>query len=269
MKSKISVIIVAVLILSLSVASFGAMGVEEIKAFMANDMKFQVNGEMWQPKDADGTAMYPIIYKDRSYIPVRALLEERDVKVDYDAKTRTIMLNDPDDPFDEDKNDWDPPRDTTEVPGYEPPVGENSSPYYIQKSNIGGPYKEWPNYDILFETIKQPEGPGIISTIQMELADDAMLMINGKETNLKELKEGQIDYYFTISPKDKITVGVDPKTKLLKSLVMDVKLRDPSEKEKAMMMLEGEIAGEIYITMDPQEEVYYGKVTHQGKEIKR
>lgn len=55
----------------------------------------EVDGEYWQPRDLDGTILYPIIYNGRSYVPVRALLENKGVKVDYDAVERTIILDYP------------------------------------------------------------------------------------------------------------------------------------------------------------------------------
>lgn len=66
--------------------------VQNINAQLANDMGFMVDGEMWQPKDVDGSLLSPIIYNGRSYVPVRALLEAKGVQVSYDEKTRTIIL---------------------------------------------------------------------------------------------------------------------------------------------------------------------------------
>lgn len=272
MKTKVSFIIALVLILSLSLVSFGEMGIEELKAFMAKDMKFEVNGQMWQPEDVDGSPLYPIIYNGRSYVPLRSLLEDRDVDVDYDADRRTILINDPidpDDEWEEENKKQEPPKDTPQAPDYEPPLGKKSSPFYVQTSEIGGPYKEWPNYDILFESLETQVGPGMTTTIELDLADDAMFMVNGKETSLKELKEGQVDYYFIINPKDKITLGVDDKTKLVKSLAMDLKPREASKEEMALKTPVGQTSGKLYITIEPQEEVYYGKVDARGKEIKR
>lgn len=93
MKRTTIVLIVAVLLLSFSVGGFGVNTVDKIEAYLANDMKFKVDNELWQPKDVDGTLLYPIIFNGRSYVPVRALLESKGVKVGFNDAERTIILD--------------------------------------------------------------------------------------------------------------------------------------------------------------------------------
>ena len=111
MNSKFSIFIVLVLILSFSVIGSGfsitnpgpqppvqdprPTIVQSINAQLATDMGFMVDGQEWQAKDVDGTILSPIIYKGRSYVPVRALLEAKGVQVSFDENTRTIILNYP------------------------------------------------------------------------------------------------------------------------------------------------------------------------------
>ena len=66
MKRKIIVFAAVVLLLSFPIAAFGAKTVDKIEAYLANDIKFKVDGESWQPKDVDGTLLYPIIFNGRS-----------------------------------------------------------------------------------------------------------------------------------------------------------------------------------------------------------
>jgi len=242
MKMKRSLFIAMIMILSFSMVSFGDVLLEKIQAYWAHDIKFQLDGTPWEPKELDGSRLSPIIYKGRTYVPARALLEEKDVKVAFDEKTRTISLDYP------------------QTPDYEPPWGKKSTPFYIQKSDIGGPYKEWPNYDFLFDLLEKSEGPGITTTIEMELADDAMFMINGKEGSLRDLDADGATYYFIIHPDDKITLGVDPKTNFVKSASMDLKTRKPRDEEVGITQpryISG--PGTLTLTIEPQEEVYYGK----------
>lgn len=82
-----------VLILSISVFAFGDDHVTKVEAFLAGDLNFDVDGEAWVPKDVDGSELTPIIYKDRTYIPVRSLLEDKGVTVGYEADTRTVLLD--------------------------------------------------------------------------------------------------------------------------------------------------------------------------------
>lgn len=68
--------------------------VQQISANLATDIQFTVKGKAWAPKDADGSALYPIIYNDRTYLPVRAVGDALGVKVDWNNDTRTVILGD-------------------------------------------------------------------------------------------------------------------------------------------------------------------------------
>ena len=52
-----------------------------------------MDGEPWSPVDVDGSPLYPIVVKGRSYVPVRALLESKGVTVDWRDSTRIIVLD--------------------------------------------------------------------------------------------------------------------------------------------------------------------------------
>ncbi|BES63870.1 hypothetical protein SANA_03090 [Gottschalkiaceae bacterium SANA] len=73
--------------------SFTAADVEYFDAYRATDMNFEVDGEPWQPRDVDGSMLYPIVVNGRSYVPVRSLLEAKGVTVDWRDPTRTIVLD--------------------------------------------------------------------------------------------------------------------------------------------------------------------------------
>ncbi len=73
--------------------SFTATDVEYVDAYRATDMNFEVDGEPWQPRDVDGSLLYPIVVNGRSYVPVRSLLEAKGVTVDWRDPTRTIVLD--------------------------------------------------------------------------------------------------------------------------------------------------------------------------------
>lgn len=67
--------------------------IKEISALLDDSLNFNVDGEPWQPEDVDGSKMTPILYNNRTYIPVRALLEHKGAGVDYEAETRTVILD--------------------------------------------------------------------------------------------------------------------------------------------------------------------------------
>ncbi len=95
MNIKINKILIAVLVMTVALATVatGAASVAQVEAFLANDFNFRVDGEAWTPKDVDGSELTPIVYRDRTYVPVRALLEDQGVEVDWDNDTRTVILN--------------------------------------------------------------------------------------------------------------------------------------------------------------------------------
>ena len=222
MKKRISFILVAVLILSFSVVSLGEIVVQEVKAHLADDMKFQVDGKMWQPKDVDGTLLSPLIYKNRSYVPVRALLEEKDVDVGFDEKTRTIILNYPE--YEPPVGEYDPPKDQRY---WDPDAGKYPLPGDIIAGpivwKIGGPYEELPDYTLILEEFAKLNQVMDSQTITMHLDRDAKVMVNGKEWAIEELvKEKKV---FTVNgdSKGEISFKGDKKSDTIKLVQFDGK----------------------------------------------
>lgn len=93
MKNKHISILLIVLLMSFSLISFGADAMMKIQATMAGDMKFLVDGQSWTPKDVDGSTLTPLLYNGRTYIPVKALLEEKGVTIGYEADTKTVLID--------------------------------------------------------------------------------------------------------------------------------------------------------------------------------
>jgi hypothetical protein len=90
---KRNLILLVIGALILSSLSFTASDVEYVDAYRATDMNFEVDGQPWQPRDVDGSLLYPIVVNGRSYVPVRSLLEAKGVTVDWRDPTRTIVLD--------------------------------------------------------------------------------------------------------------------------------------------------------------------------------
>jgi len=70
-----------------------SMPEEDIVAQLAEETTFKVSGEPWNPKEADGSAIVPIRYKDRIYLPVRALAEATGLIVEWDEAAQTVRLD--------------------------------------------------------------------------------------------------------------------------------------------------------------------------------
>src|SRR6056297_3837803 len=93
MKTNKLLIIIFTLVLVFSVVGFGNEAIEKIEAYLVSDLKFEVDGEEWSPKDVDGSPLIPLNFKGRTYVPVRSLLEDKGVTVGYEANTRTVLLD--------------------------------------------------------------------------------------------------------------------------------------------------------------------------------
>ncbi len=91
MKKRWIVLLATVMVFAFAAGAVAGPAVTNITANLANDFKFTLNGEAWTPTDG-GNAMAPIVYNDRTYLPVRAIAEALDIKVDWDKATRTVVL---------------------------------------------------------------------------------------------------------------------------------------------------------------------------------
>lgn len=65
---------------------------ETITAVVNKEIKITWNGESFVPRDDGGSVLYPIIYKGRSYLPVKYVAEKAGVTVDWDSNSKTIKL---------------------------------------------------------------------------------------------------------------------------------------------------------------------------------
>jgi len=92
MKKKWILMLAVVMLFAFTAGVVAAPDVQQITAKLATDFKITLNGNAWAPKDADGSDLYPLVYKNRTYLPVRAVAEALNVKVDWDAKTSTVIL---------------------------------------------------------------------------------------------------------------------------------------------------------------------------------
>ena len=100
MKKRMILVVSLLMVFAFTAGVIANPAVESITANLAKDIKFVVDGESWAPAETDGSAMYPIIYKDRTYLPVRAIGEALGVKVDWNNDTRTVILGDAPAPVD-------------------------------------------------------------------------------------------------------------------------------------------------------------------------
>lgn len=59
-----------------------------------NNIKIVVNGEQITPKDGNGNTVDPFIYNGTTYLPVRAVAEALNKKVDWNASDNSVLITD-------------------------------------------------------------------------------------------------------------------------------------------------------------------------------
>ncbi|SHD76253.1 stalk domain-containing protein [Schnuerera ultunensis] len=94
MKRTTIVLVVILTLLAFTAGVVSSQGVNEIiQATLARDISFSLNGQAHKFKDENGSTLYPILYEGRTYLPVRAVSETAGLGVDWDNKTKTVILN--------------------------------------------------------------------------------------------------------------------------------------------------------------------------------
>ena len=93
MKKRAIVLLVCGLTASAyTVGAYGAVSLQEIKAFLNKSVNVKVNGVKWQGKDANGNVAYPITYKGTTYLPVKAIGEALNVSVGWDDPSNSVLI---------------------------------------------------------------------------------------------------------------------------------------------------------------------------------
>ena len=93
-KPVLILLFIAALLSSSFGSAYAAANLEPIKAFFNRGATFVLNGEAWQPKDANGKPMSAIYYNGVNYLPVRAVAEALKVPVNFDAAAQKIYIGD-------------------------------------------------------------------------------------------------------------------------------------------------------------------------------
>lgn len=93
-KKRLILIVTIFMILSFASGVFASSTIQTITAYLVGDLKFTLNGESWQPREEDGSEMSPISYKNRTYLPVRAIGEALGINIDWINATRTVVIGD-------------------------------------------------------------------------------------------------------------------------------------------------------------------------------
>lgn len=89
---KISVVLVVIFIFAtINIPVFAA--VKSVQAYQDYKLWVRFNGVKQRFMDSDdGSRIVPLVYNERSYLPVRAIANLSRLNVDYDEKTHTVLL---------------------------------------------------------------------------------------------------------------------------------------------------------------------------------
>ena len=79
-------------LLCMTGAALAAGGVSNVTAYLSEKLHMTFNGAPFKPVEADGSELPALLYKDRTYLPVRAIAEKAGVYVDYDYDTAEVIL---------------------------------------------------------------------------------------------------------------------------------------------------------------------------------
>ncbi len=98
-RGKLAVMLAVTSILlaaSVTMQVTGAGALVPITANLNNGITIMLNGKKFEPSDpSDGTKYVPITYKGRTYLPLRAVIEEAaGLQVTWDANTSTAYIGD-------------------------------------------------------------------------------------------------------------------------------------------------------------------------------
>ncbi|RXZ83005.1 hypothetical protein EBB07_08855 [Paenibacillaceae bacterium] len=85
--------VAAACLLSFSFGAQAASTLEKIQANLNHGIKFVLNGEAWNPKDSNGSAVVPISYKGTTYVPLRSVGEATGAEIGFDGNTQTISIS--------------------------------------------------------------------------------------------------------------------------------------------------------------------------------
>ncbi|MDQ0896417.1 MULTISPECIES: stalk domain-containing protein [unclassified Paenibacillus] len=83
-----------IVVLSTSLGVFAGSNLQEIKAYLNGDIKFEVKGSAWAPKDLEGNMILPITYNGTTYVPLRAISDALNTSIEYDSNRNMVIVGD-------------------------------------------------------------------------------------------------------------------------------------------------------------------------------
>ena len=82
----------AVIVIVLAIPVLAAGTLQTWNDVMVGGITIEVDGEVIEPKDANGNTVEPAIYEGTTYLPVRAIATTLGMEVAWDGSTKTVIL---------------------------------------------------------------------------------------------------------------------------------------------------------------------------------
>lgn len=160
--------------------------IKNITAQINSNIKMEVAGDRFSPKDANGKLIQPISYLGSTYLPVRALGEALGVVVDYDSKTQTVIIG-------EGSNNGEPKSEWT-----------NLSPEVVKPNMDNDRYLRYTNSGNQLKTGASVYGNGLIAT-KLSGTKKTSIQTKGKYTTMSFVAWAEDEDRVVLSIKDKGT----------------------------------------------------------------
>lgn len=90
---KITLLALAATVVLSGVAAVGKSIAKQVDIYYRN-IKININGEEYTPKNVDGETVEPFIYEGTTYLPVRAVADALGKDVEWDDETSTVIITD-------------------------------------------------------------------------------------------------------------------------------------------------------------------------------
>lgn len=70
--------------------SFADSHTSQITAFVNRGIKMTWDGQAFEPRETDGSRLYPIVYEGRTYLPAKFVADKAGIDVNWNANTQTV-----------------------------------------------------------------------------------------------------------------------------------------------------------------------------------
>jgi hypothetical protein len=96
MRKKIALALAVLMVVGIAAfagTSFADSHTSQITAFINRGISMTWDGRDFEPRENDGSRLYPIVYEGRTYLPAKFVADKAGVDIDWDANTQTVIFN--------------------------------------------------------------------------------------------------------------------------------------------------------------------------------